>query len=185
VGTESRRRGAARLRAAPRGRGELRGRTGRLDYLVLALGNFTLAGIAALVLLSCNAGTRVTGPSSPETAEAAQANHALPWHGAKVTGHRAAELVPLLNKAAPAIIARWPGWAPVGWTIEGWAGRVPCAGAINGTATGCRGTTETYGRRIRISWTKGPADVVQVAAWEICNAARWDQTGELLDVGCR
>jgi hypothetical protein len=72
----------------------------------------------------------------------------------------------------------------MGWTLEGWAGRIPCADALNGRPDGCRGTTETRARRIRVSWVNGAADVVRIAAWESGNAARWDQARELRDVGC-
>jgi hypothetical protein len=141
----------------------------------------TLAGFSVGFLLACGASSSMTGPTSTESDET---RAAIRWHGARVTGHRAAELLALLDRAAPAIAARWPGWRPVGWTIEGWAGRVPCATAVNGRPGGCRGTTETRARRIRISWVNGAADVVSIARWEVCNAARWDQARELRDVGC-
>jgi hypothetical protein len=151
----------------------------RLDYLAIALGCFGVASLAAWILLGCSS-SGVTGPSetSPEQTTSR-------WHGARVTGHPAAELRALLDRAGPAVAAGWPGWTPARWTIEGWQGRVPCSDALNGRADGCRGTTETRARRIRVSWINGAADVVQIAAWELCNAARWDQTGELRDVGYR
>lgn len=153
-----------------------------------------LARLVALLLLFAVAGcgqghgASLTGPNTTMELEQMQAEAerqtAVTWRGARVVGHRAAEMPALLERAWPQVAARWPGWEPTGYTIESWEGRIPCAYAINGRPEGCRGTTTPSRKQIRISWVNGPADVVAVAAWESCNAARYDLTRELRDVGC-
>lgn len=98
----------------------------------------------------------------------------------------AAELSVAMSEAAPTIVQRWPDCALDGWTMVGVSEPfIPPRGALCG-ATPCtgrvRGHTDPHARQIRV-WTHDP-HLVQVIAWEGCNACRWEQTRVLRDGGC-
>jgi hypothetical protein len=138
-----------------------------LAFLLGVVVTFGLLGLIA----GCGSST-FTGPNSVIDN----------WHGNRVLGYNPEETMHALEEAWPEVNRRFPGWTPVGWVFYSHSERFPCPEF--GT---CRGRMVGPVREIHLSWVGGYKDVVQIAKWEMCNAARWEMSGRPkvgVDKGC-
>lgn len=121
-----------------------------------------LVGFSVAFLLGCGAASAVTGPI------------VTTWRGAALTGAVTPDVVSRVLEPAWQQTPR--DWEPIGWTITMHVEPFDCPG--HGLARGC---TDTRNGRRHIDLVA----VEAVAAWELCNARRWDVTHHLLDLGCK